>query len=86
MTSEVFNCDIDDVFKAIVNSKDRLAKLFSYFENRKPDLEPINSSHCQFLVRAISSLLQKYYKNVIQFILETQETKNIVQRYVVCCC
>jgi len=79
-TSEIFNCDVEDVFKAIVFSDDRMNRLFSYFEKRRTDLTPINPSHSQYLVRALSSLLQKYYKNIIQFVLEKQKSENIIKR------
>jgi len=80
MTSEIINCDVEDVVSGIVSSKDRINTIFSYFKNRKPELTPINPSHSQYFIKAISALLQKHYKRIITAIIEKQKEENIIQR------
>jgi hypothetical protein len=79
MTCEIINCDVDEVVNGIINSKDRIYKLFSYFKNRKPELSPINPSHSQYFIKALSSLMQKHFKRIVAAIIEKQKEENIVQ-------
>jgi serine/threonine-protein phosphatase 6 regulatory subunit 3 len=79
ITCEIISCDVDDVVNGIINSKDRIYKLFSYFKNRNPELSPINPSHSQYFIKALSSLIQKHFKRIVAAIIEKQKEENIVQ-------
>ncbi|KAA6426332.1 MAG: serine threonine- phosphatase 6 regulatory subunit 3-like isoform X2 [Trebouxia sp. A1-2] len=61
---EVFCCEIDGIFDALVNSSDLLAYLFSILEQARP----LNSTRAGYFARVLASLLTKCSSPVMQFV------------------
>ncbi|KAF0974162.1 hypothetical protein FDP41_006772 [Naegleria fowleri] len=70
ITSEIFNCDIEEIVLSIVKSKEKTIALFSYLQNKDETKTPKNPSLSQYFVKAVSNLLQKYYKEIVDTLME----------------
>lgn len=64
MLMQVFCCEIDGIFDALVNSSDLLAYLFSILEQARP----LNSTRAGYFARVLASLLTKCSSPVMQFV------------------
>ena len=76
ITSEIFNCDIEEIVVPIVKSKEKTISLFSYLLNKDETKTPKNPSMSQYFVKAVSNLLQKYYKEVVDSLMEKHDAEN----------
>jgi len=61
---QVFCCEVDGIFDALVNSSDLLAYLFSILEQARP----LNSTRAGYFARVLASLLSKCSSPVMHFV------------------
>ncbi|KAL9656648.1 hypothetical protein ABK040_002919 [Willaertia magna] len=80
ITSEIFNCDIEEIITPIIKSKEKTFLLFSYLLNKDESKTPRNPSLSQYFVKTVSTLFQKYYKEIVETLMEKQNELNVLQK------
>ncbi|EFC42287.1 predicted protein [Naegleria gruberi] len=82
ITSEIFNCENEEIIIPIVKTKERTINLFSYLLNKDENKTPKNPSLSQYFVKAVSTLLQKYYKDIVDSLMDKHsEEFNILKLF-----